>query len=157
MKITVTGAEYHYDIARLCGFDSINLSVQSGEFLCLLGPNGCGKTTLLKSMNRLINVQRGRVEIDGKNISDMSRQEIARLIGYVPQLHQPAFPFTVLEEVLMGRSPHLGPFSSPCQEDIDLAEEAMERMGITHLKNKVYTQLRHRILILPTRCVCSLR
>ena len=141
VKLTVTGAGYHYDAARLNGFRDIDLSVESGEFLCLLGPNGCGKTTLLKSLNRLIGVQKGQVEIDGKNIAEMSRQEIARLIGYVPQLHQPAFPFTVLEVVLMGRSPHLGPFTSPRRGDIDIAEEAMDWMGITPLKDKPYTQL----------------
>ncbi len=141
VKLTVTGAAFHYDAARLNGFNDIDLTVESGEFLCLLGPNGCGKTTLLKSLNRLICVQKGQVAIDGRNIADMSRQEIARLIGYVPQLHQPAFPFTVLEVVLMGRSPHLGPFTAPRPADIGIAEEAMDWMGITPLKDKPYTQL----------------
>lgn len=141
VKLTVTGAAFHYDAAGLNGFSDIDLSVESGEFLCLLGPNGCGKTTLLKSLNRLIGIQGGRVEIDGIDIAGMSRQEIARHIGYVPQLHQPAFPFSVLEVVLMGRSPHLGPFTSPRRGDIEIAEEAMDWMGITSLKDKPYTQL----------------
>ena len=141
MKLTVTDAEYYYDTNRNSGFTGINFSIESGEFLCLLGPNGCGKTTLIKSLNRLINIDKGQVEINGQNIAEMPRPEIARLIGYVPQLHQPAFPFTVLEVVLMGRSPHLGPFSSPRPHDISIAEEAMDMMGIIALKDKPYTQL----------------
>ena len=141
MKLTVNDAEYYYDTNRKSGFTGINFSIESGEFLCLLGPNGCGKTTLLKSLNRLINIAKGKVEIDGQNIADMSRSDVARLIGYVPQLHQPAFPFTVLEVVLMGRSPHLGPFSSPRHEDIAIAKEAIEMMGIVALEDKPYTQL----------------
>jgi len=141
MKLTVTGAEFSYDKNRTAGFRNINFTLQTGEFMCILGPNGCGKTTLLKSINRLIRLARGSVEIDGRNVADLPRPEIARIIGYVPQLHQPAFPFTVLEVVLMGRAPHLGPFSSPKREDIAIADVAIETMGISPLRDKPYTQL----------------
>jgi len=141
MKLTVQNAEYFYDEARTAGFSDINFTLENGEFMCILGPNGCGKTTLLKSINRLIKLSRGSVEIDGRNVADIPRPEIAQAIGYVPQLHQPAFPFTVLEVVLMGRSPHLAPFSSPKHHDVTIADEAIDTMGITPLRDKPYTQL----------------
>jgi iron complex transport system ATP-binding protein len=141
LKLTVNSAEYFYNTKNGGGFTNINFTIESGEFLCLLGPNGCGKTTLLKSLNRLIPVNKGQIEINGRNIANMPRVEIARQIGYVPQLHQPAFPFTVLEVVLMGRAPHLGPFSSPHHKDIIIAEEAMDIIGISSLRDKPYTQL----------------
>jgi len=141
MKLVVTGAEFYYDESRSAGFRDINFSLEDGEFMCILGPNGCGKTTLLKSIIGLVRLKKGSVEIEGRNVAHLPRPEIARIIGYVPQLHQPAFPFTVLEVVLMGRAPHLGPFSSPRQKDVAIADAAINSMGITHLRDKPYTQL----------------
>jgi iron complex transport system ATP-binding protein len=141
MKLQVTEAGYHYDAAKTSGFTNINFVLEDGEVMSILGPNGCGKTTLLKCLNSLVKLHQGSVAIDGQNISHLPRSEVARSIGYVPQLHQPAFPFTVLDAVLVGRAPHLGLLESPGQEDIRIAEEALEAMGISQLKDKPYTQI----------------
>ncbi len=141
MKLTVKDSEFFYNKARTAGFTDISFTLDTGDFMCILGPNGCGKTTLLKSINSLIKPARGKMEIDGRDMSEMSQPEIARAIGYVPQLHQPAFPFTVLEVVLMGRAPHLGLFSSPTHCDIAIADEAINTMGIMAMRDKPYTQL----------------
>jgi iron complex transport system ATP-binding protein len=141
MKFQVIDAGYHYDQEKTCGFNHVNFELKDGEVMSILGPNGCGKTTLLKCLNNLVKLQQGSVVIDGKDIACLPRADIAKSIGYVPQLHQPAFPFTVLDAVLVGRSPHLGILASPGVEDKRIAEESLDIMGITHIKNKPYTQI----------------
>jgi iron complex transport system ATP-binding protein len=141
MKLEVCGAAYHYDAGKPSGFQDIDFSLEDGEVMSVLGPNGCGKTTLLKCLNSLIRLDRGSITLDGREVSRLSREEIARSIGYVPQLHQPAFPFTVLDTVLVGRAPHLGMLASPTPEDVKIAEESLETMGIAPLRDKPYTQL----------------
>jgi iron complex transport system ATP-binding protein len=141
MKLQVAEATYHYDSTKTSGFQNINFILEDGEVMSILGPNGCGKTTLLKCLNNLVKLQQGSVSLNGQNISHLPRAEVARSIGYVPQLHQPAFPFTVLDAVLVGRAPHLGLLESPGMEDISVAEEALEAMGIFQLKDKAYTQI----------------
>jgi iron complex transport system ATP-binding protein len=115
--------------------------VEQGEVLSILGPNGCGKTTLLKCLNSLVKLHRGNITISKRDISRLPRAEIARFIGYVPQMHQPVFPFSVLDAVLVGRTPHLGLLASPGHEDTRIAEESLEAMGIAHLRDKPYTQI----------------
>ncbi|HTY81528.1 MAG TPA: ABC transporter ATP-binding protein [Dehalococcoidales bacterium] len=141
MKLTVNNAEFHYDAAKKSGFGNVNFSVNDGEVMSILGPNGCGKTTLLKCLNSLFRISKGSIELDGREVSRLPRGDIAKTIGYVPQLHQPAFPFTVLDTVLVGRAPHLGLLESPGPRDVTIAEESLETMGIYHLRDKPYTQL----------------
>jgi iron complex transport system ATP-binding protein len=141
MKLDVYGVGYYYDAAETSGFNNISFSVEDGEVMSILGPNGCGKTTLLKCINSLIKIGKGNIAIDNKNLSGLPRAEIARAIGYVPQLHQPAFPFSVLDTVLVGRAPHLGLLESPKPNDLKIAEQSLETMGIYHLKDKPYTEL----------------
>jgi iron complex transport system ATP-binding protein len=141
LKLEVSQAEYRYDAAQSSGFSDINFSLRDGEVMSILGPNGCGKTTLLKCLNNLFKLQRGSVVINDRDISRLPRSEIAKSIGYVPQMHQPIFPFSVLDAVLVGRTPHLGLLASPGQEDIRIADEAMAEMGISHLRDKAYTQI----------------
>jgi iron complex transport system ATP-binding protein len=141
MNLTVREAEFYYDATKTSGFKDVNFSLKDGEVLSILGPNGCGKTTLLKCLNRLTELHGGRILLDNQNIAHMPRNQIAKAIGYVPQVHQPAFPFTVLDTVLVGRAPHLGLLESPTAKDMELAEQALESMGIHHLKDKAYTQI----------------
>jgi iron complex transport system ATP-binding protein len=141
VKLTVREAEFHYDSTKTNGFKDINFSLQSGQVLTILGPNGCGKTTLLKCLNRLTELQEGSILLDNQDICHMSRTRIAQSIGYVPQLHQPAFPFSVLDTVLTGRASHIGLLDSPKPEDLEIAEQSLEVMGVYHLKDKPYTQI----------------
>jgi iron complex transport system ATP-binding protein len=141
MKLTVSNAEFHYDSTKISGFRDVNFSLKDGEVMSILGPNGCGKTTLMKCINRLIEIQRGSIVMDNQDISRLSRTRIAKSIGYVPQLHQPAFPFSVMDTVLVGRAPHLGLLESPTAGDMKIAEQSLETMGIYHLKDKSYTQI----------------
>lgn len=122
-------------------FQEIRFSVVNGEIFCLLGPNGTGKSTLLKCLCGLLRPQTGKVLLEGKPLSSLGRGQIARKIGYVPQSHTPVFPFLVEEMVVMGRAPHLKLLGAPSGKDHALARSAMESVGILHLAQRPCTGL----------------
>jgi len=130
-----------------CGYrrrpviQGVSCSVEPGEVLCLLGPNGSGKTTLFKTLLGLLHPHRGRVFIEGEDIHRWPRERLAQVMGYVPQSHVPPFPFKVLDVVLMGRTPHLGPLDSPGPRDMELAHRALAVLGISHLADRPYTEI----------------
>jgi len=119
----------------------VSLSLDAGEVLCLLGPNGSGKTTLFKTLLGLLPPQGGKVLMDGADLRQSKRDEVARLVSYVPQAHAAFFPFTVREMVLMGRTAHLGVFSSPSRRDREVAQSVIDRMRLTHLADSIYTRI----------------
>ena len=119
----------------------VSFTVAAGETLGLLGPNGCGKTTLFRTILGLLPSQGGRVVVEDSDIATMPRQAIARRIGYVPQAHAGYFPFTVQDIVLMGRTAHLGLFATPTQRDRAVAERMLDALGIAHLAGQTYTQI----------------
>ena len=122
----------HQDII----LQNINLSLDEGHILAILGPNGIGKTTLLKCMIGLLSWHSGSTLLYGRDIRDMKPAEIWRTISYIPQSRGYAFAYTGLEMVLLGRSAHLGMFEQPSTKDIQLAGEMMDRVGIFHLAEK---------------------
>jgi len=141
MKLEVSNATYHYETDKTTGFNDISFTLGDGEVMSILGPNGCGKTTLLKCINGLFRIQGGNITVNNRDLSHLPRNDVAKEIGYIPQLHQPAFPFTVLDVVLVGRAPYLGMLESPKAKDIEIAVQAIDKMGITHLIDKPYTQI----------------
>jgi iron complex transport system ATP-binding protein len=135
----------------------VSLSLEAGEVLCLLGPNGSGKTTLFKTLLGLLPPQGGQVLLDGADLRRSGRGEVARRVSYVPQAHATFFPFTVSEVVLMGRTAHLGLFSSPSRRDREIAQAAIERMQLTRLADSVYTRISggERQLVLIARALAQ--
>jgi iron complex transport system ATP-binding protein len=111
----------------------VSFTVAPGEVLCLLGPNGGGKTTLFKTVLGLLAPIEGRIAIDGTDSASWDARRRARMIGYVPQSAVGQFPFTVHEMVLMGRTAHRGVFAAPGAADHEAAESALATLGIAAL------------------------
>ncbi|WKY48722.1 ABC transporter ATP-binding protein [Eubacteriaceae bacterium ES3] len=122
-------------------FKSIKFHVEPGEVFCIIGPNGCGKTTLIDSILGLNAPQSGMIKAFGKNLSKMKAAEFAAHIAYVPQNHVKTFPYSVLDIVLMGRTAQSGLFSSPSASEKDKACQALNMVGMSDFKNCPYTQL----------------
>lgn len=135
----------------------IGLDVQAGEILCLLGPNGCGKTTLFRTLLGLLPARAGTVLLGGKPLTAQARVEIARQVAYVPQAHAPPFPFEALEVVLMGRTARLGLFGQPGARDRAVARDALDRLGIGALAHRDYARLSggQRQLVLIARALAQ--
>lgn len=119
----------------------VSFGVSAGEFVCIIGANGCGKTTTLKAIMGLLPALSGRVLVEGHDIAHMSERERARRFAYIPQAHTPPFPFSVADVVLMGRTPYVNRLSHTTERDLSVAREAMELLGITHLAHEAYTNL----------------
>lgn len=154
MIYEVSNLTFSYPQGERKVLDGASLKLNEGEILCILGPNGAGKTTLLNCMAGLLKVDSGKISICGKDIKTMKEKEIASLIGYVPQIHTPAFDYKVLDFVLMGRAPKIGAFSSPGKDDEELCMNVLRSMGIDHLAHKSYMNIsggeRQQVMIART-------
>lgn len=141
-KSTITGENicYSYTKDRTILKD-ISFSFRSGEIVSILGPNGAGKTTLLNCLANLVPLDSGSVCLNGTDIRRMRPREVAKIIGFVPQIIVPSFDFSVLEYVVTGCAPHMGTLSRPKQEHYDIAMDAIRRMGIEELTHRSYSQI----------------
>ncbi|MGI6225856.1 MAG: ABC transporter ATP-binding protein [Peptococcales bacterium] len=156
IKLSVKNASFGYTDCEPV-WENINIDVEEGECLCLLGPNGCGKTTLFNCIIGNYPLKTGSIFVNGKSIKEFSINELAKTMGIVFQEHTAPFPYSSLEVVRMGRTPHLGLFASPSKEDTALAYSIMEEMDIAHLASKSYTHISggERQLVLIARTLCQ--
>ena len=119
----------------------VSVTVDRGSLTGLLGPNGCGKTTLLNLMSGVLRPERGRVALDGRALHEIPRRALARQVAVVPQETHPAFDYSALEMVLMGRHPHLGLFQVEGPGDLAIAHDALEATGTAQLADRPYMTL----------------
>ena len=126
---------YSQEMARSV-FRNVSLVVQSGDVFCLLGPNGIGKSTLLKCLSGILRIQQGRIILDDRDLSEFKLTDVAKHIAYVPQGLTSAFPFRIKDIIVMGRAPHLSVLASPSRADMEIACKAMETVGVAHLAER---------------------
>lgn len=124
--------------------NALSFGVRSGEILGVIGPNGSGKTSLLKLLARVLMPQEGAVRLFGSDLSGMRQDAVARAVALVSQDSPEIFPFTISEMVLMGRFPHhragawgLRGFGWESHEDVRLAEDAMRETDVLHLAGRL--------------------
>ncbi|RLI39174.1 ABC transporter ATP-binding protein [Candidatus Bathyarchaeota archaeon] len=139
MRLEVLGISFCYDSVE--ALRDVSFSVREGEVLSIVGPNGAGKTTLLKCLDRVLKPARGTVLLDGHDLASLSRREIARSVGFLPQEQGNAAPLRVLDVVLLGRTPYMRRLASPSERDIRAAREALELVGIGHLAERLFSEL----------------
>ncbi|MGD9972191.1 MAG: ABC transporter ATP-binding protein [Desulfatirhabdiaceae bacterium] len=135
----------------------LSFSVNCGEFFVIIGPNGSGKTSLIKSIAGIQSPKTGRIDILGRPLSDYGRKALAKKLAMVPQIAPVDFPFTVEETVLMGRAPHLGMLGMESESDLKIARQIMEFTGISELADRKMIHLsggeRQRAFV--ARAICQ--
>ena len=114
----------------------VTFTYNSPDIMCILGHNGTGKSTLLQCITAQMMQQKGTVKIDGRPSDSYRPAELAKKIAYLPQYTNPAFNFTVLDVVVMGRTSRIGKFASPGEAEKRIAMEKLEYLGIAHLAGK---------------------
>jgi iron complex transport system ATP-binding protein len=156
VNLDVRGASFAYRPGQPV-FENLDLSIRGGEVLCVLGPNGCGKTTLLRCCAGLLRPSSGEVLADGTDLRSLDRRAIARRIGFVPQSHDVAFPYSVEDIVLMGRTPHVAAWGAPSARDEERARDAVLRVGLHARLRRRYSTLSggERQLALIARALCQ--
>ena len=133
----------------------VSFSTEDGDLIAVLGPNGVGKSTLFKCMLGFLKKYSGTILLNGKNISELTHKQIARQIAYIPQSTHPVFNYEVLDVVMMGLTSSLKALSSPKQEHIEEAREALTSLGIAHLEHAGYGEISggERQLVLIARAL----
>lgn len=132
--------DFRYELHRPT-ITAVSACIQAGSMTALIGSNGCGKSTLIRLLAGLLLPHKGSVLYRGSPFAGYDRRELGRELAYVPQTTSRAFPFTSLEVVLTGRTPHTSPFRFENREDVRQAMEALETVGVRHLADRRITEL----------------
>jgi len=155
MLIEIDSLSGGYGNGDIC--KEISCDLERGEILSVLGPNGCGKTTLFRLLLGFLPPTGGDIRINGRSTLEMTKKELAKLVAYIPQHHAPVFAYTVLEIIMMGRASHVSAFDHPKPVDREKAFTSMEKLHILHLANQTYTSLSggQRQMVLIARAICQ--
>lgn len=157
MGVAISIRHLTHAYARVKVIDDLSFDVKVGSFFTIIGPNGSGKSTLMRLISGVLNHVKGEIKIAGRPLKRFSGRELARKIAYVPQTVSQAFPFTVEEFVLLGRSPHQGILGINTGEDYEVAHRAMGFTNVDHLGKRTLDQIsggeRQRVFI--ARAICQ--
>jgi len=147
VKITIKDLSFSYGSRKI--LDDLSLVVGDSEVLSLVGPNGSGKTTMIKCIDRILKPKGSILLNGGRDLQSLSRQEVARYIGYVPQSTTSVLTTTVFDTILMGRKPHMG--WRVAEEDIDKVVDIMKLLSVEEFALKDFSELsggqKQRVLI----------
>ncbi len=138
MEIELTNLNFGYGNGHQVLHD-INLRIDKPGLICIIGPNGVGKSTLVKCINGLLKPTSGEIRIDGKLLSEYTPKEISMMIGYVPASTKDIFSMPVVDAILIGRHNHQK--WKTTEKDMEIVERAMKVLGIEHLAMQGYNEL----------------
>ena len=147
--ISVKNFNFSYGVESI--LNNINVTIEQGKFYSILGPNGSGKTTLIRNISKALNAGKEKIFIGEKDICNYSSKALAKEIATVPQSTSTEFDFSVFDIVLMGRAPYITRFSTESEDDLKIAQRAMEITNTWHLKHKDINALsggeRQRVIV----------
>lgn len=148
---------FTYAAATQAALKEISFDIYPSSVTAILGPNGAGKTTLLHLLLGLNRPATGTILLNDISIDQYSRHELSQQIGLVPQSEYVPFAYSVMEFVVLGRAPYLGPLELPGEADIDIARGAMQEVGISHLEERAIPELSggELQLVLLARALCQ--
>ena len=153
---TLSAHQLVIDIPGRSDGTALNLSVQAGDIWGVLGPNGAGKTTLLHTLAGLRQPRSGEIHLDGRNIHQLRRKQLAQSLAVVFQERQDGFPGTVLETAMIGRHPFLAPWDVETASDLLLARQSLDLLELAHLEQRLVSTLsggeRQRLAIATALC-----
>lgn len=130
-----------------CGYkdkvilENVSFTAEKGDIVCILGPNGSGKSTLIKTIVGLIPSIKGEILVNQFKINNLSWGKRAKIMSYIPQTFSSVFQYKVIDIVLMGRTSYVGLSTEPSKKDIETAEKSIEKLNISYLSDKVYSQI----------------
>ena len=149
LSLKIENLEYQYSKYRV--LDGVDIDIRKGEILGILGPNGCGKTTLLRNLNKNLQPTGGCILLDGTDLEDLSKKDIAQKIAVVPQTNEIQFAFTVREIVAMGRMPFQSMMGGESEENKRIIDSAIEKTGLSRFSERQINTMsggeRQRVII----------
>jgi len=138
LRVKFDNVDFGYGSVKV--LDDINLEISEPGLVCIIGPNGVGKSTLIKCINRINKPSSGKVSINGYDVNDISLKEMAKVVAYVPVVSSDTFSMTVMDTVLMGRHPHQK-MGTASRLDLKIVKRSLKMMGVSHLSMRSFSEL----------------
>jgi iron complex transport system ATP-binding protein len=132
--LSANSISFSYDPERPSAVDAVSFEILPRSVTAILGPNGAGKSTLLRLLLGISKPNSGSILLEDVPLNEYSRRNLSQWIGLVPQSEYIPFEYSVIEFVLLGRAPYLGPLDLPKGADIEIDRQAMDQVGISYLE-----------------------
>lgn len=157
MLLSFHNVSYTYPAGDHPVMEDLNLGIEPGTITAILGPNGAGKTTLLHLSLGWLRPNRGEIKLESKPLGDYSRRELGQWMGLVPQNEHTPFEYSLLEYVLLGRTPYLAPLSMPNDSDVQIAMQMLDEVGLGSMCNRSIASISggERQLVLIARALAQ--